>query len=685
MKQGKEITIDRKLLLENLKGDFTSAQKKRTELDAKIAKWKKEYNGEFYGNEREGRSVLISRDIKKQSEWQHSALIEPFVSTPDIIQANPGSFEDAKKAPLIELLLNTQFCRQFNRYNFMTKVIKLLDQEGTCIVRTGWEYEEKVVKEQVEEEIPNPQLVELQQVYQQIAASDRPDRDAILQQIQEQAQQLPQTVMQKRIIQHSVPIKNQPTAMVCRNEDVFIDPTCGDSFDDAQFIIYRYETTLSVLRSQEKYSNLEQVEKVIKETNTDNYKYMGEEVSFEFKDIPRKKLVVYEYWGYYDVNNDGIVEPIVCTWVNDIIIQLDFNPFPDEKPPFIIAPFSPIPFTLYGESNAELLSDVQKIKTAIYRGFIDNMALSNNGQKGIRLGALDSVNKRKFLEGENFEFQGTRNDFYDGNFNELPGSIFNFLQLMNNEAESITGVASYNSGINGSALGESATSVRAAVDSAASRRLNTVRNISENLVKPLLRKWLAYSAEFLDEEAQFRITNDEFVWLKREDLEARVDIDLNISTSDDNQAKASELAFMLQTIGPHEDPEVRKMIMVKIARLYRMPELAKELQSYQPQPDPMQQRIMELQAQLLEAQVMNEQAKAGENEVDRQLKGAKTQTELAKAKTLSAQADKIDLDYLQQFHGVDNEREERARVLEQQYQLARDMLKYNAQNKKTNL
>ena len=94
---------------------------------------------------------------------------------------------------------------------------------------------------------------------------------------------------------------------------------------------------------------------------------------------------------------------------------------------------------------------------------------------------------------------------------------------------------------------------------------------------------------------------------------------------------------------------------------------------------------MELQAQLLEAQVMNEQAKAGENEVDRQLKGAKTQTELAKAKTLSAQADKIDLDYLQQFHGVDNEREERARVLEQQYQLARDMLKYNAQNKKTNL
>lgn len=143
--------------------------------------------------------------------------------------------------------------------------------------------------------------------------------------------------------------------------------------------------------------------------------------------------------------------------------------------------------------------------------------------------------------------------------------------------------------------------------------------------------------EFLDEESQFRITNDEFIWLKRDDLGANIDIDLNISTSDDNQAKADELAFMLQTIGPSEDPNVRKIIMSGIARLYRMPDLAKKIQDYQPQPDPMQQRIAELQAQLLEAQIENERTKAGENAVDIELKGAKTETERAKARNLGSQ------------------------------------------------
>ena len=166
-----------------------------------------------------------------------------------------------------------------------------------------------------------------------------------------------------------------------------------------------------------------------------------------------KKLVVHEYWGNYDINKDGEAEAIVCTWVNDTIIQLRDNPFPDKKPPFIIVPFNSIPFSLYGESNAELLSDNQKVATAILRGFIDNMAMSNNGQKGIRVGALDEYNLDRFLNGENFQFNGTPNDFYDGHFNEFPRSAFELLQILNNEAESITGVKNFGQGMNTNSKG----------------------------------------------------------------------------------------------------------------------------------------------------------------------------------------------------------------------------------------
>ena len=655
-----ENKIDKRKLLSDLKADFTAAKELRSELDTKIRKWKSEYNSELYGNEVEGKSKLVSKDIKKQSEWLLPGLLEPFVSTPDIIKASPVTPEDAEAAPKIEVLLNTQFCRQFNRYNFMTKALKVLDQEGTVVIRTGWELEEKSVEIMEEKEIPNPQLQQAVALVQQGLIDPRA------------LNQFPQTIKQQVKTLKTIAVKNRPTAMVCRNEDVFIDPTCQDDMDNCQFVIYRYESDMTTLKKSGVYKNLDLID--LKDNINGDYT-TPDTTNFKFRDNPRKKILVYEYWGNYDINGDGLAEPIVCTWVDDVIIRLQDNPFPDKKPPFIVLPFSFTPFSLYGEPNAELLSDVQKIKTAIYRGFIDNMALSNNGQKGIRKGALDYSNKKRFLNGQNFEFNGTPNDFYDGKFNELPGSIFNVLTLMNNEAESITGVASFNTGLNGNSLGSTATSIRGAIDSATNRRLNLVRNISENLVKPLLRKWLAYDAEFLDEESQFRITNDEFVYLKKDDLGANIDIDLTISTSDDNQAKAQELAYMLQTIGPSEDPGIRKIIMTEIARLYRMPQLARMIETYEPQTDPVAEQMRQLQVAMLQAQVNNEQSKADENSVDRELKGAKVQTELAKAKNINSTADKTDLDYIQQYAGVQQKAELQKQQLKNQFDVDRETLK----------
>lgn len=655
-----ENKIDKRKLLNDLKADFTAAKELRSELDTKIRKWKSEYNSELYGNEVEGKSKLVSKDIKKQSEWLLPGLLEPFVSTPDIIKASPVTPEDAEAAPKIEVLLNTQFCRQFNRYNFMTKALKVLDQEGTVVIRTGWELEEKSVEIMEEKEVPNPELQQAVALAQQGLIDPRA------------LNQFPQTIKQQVKTLKTIAVKNRPTAMVCRNEDVFIDPTCQDDMDNCQFVIYRYESDMTTLKKSGVYKNLDLID--LKDNINGDYT-TPDTTNFKFRDNPRKKILVYEYWGNYDINGDGLAEPIVCTWVDDVIIRLQDNPFPDKKPPFIVLPFSFTPFSLYGEPNAELLSDVQKIKTAIYRGFIDNMALSNNGQKGIRKGALDYSNKKRFLNGQNFEFNGTPNDFYDGKFNELPGSIFNVLTLMNNEAESITGVASFNTGLNGNSLGSTATSIRGAIDSATNRRLNLVRNISENLVKPLLRKWLAYDAEFLDEESQFRITNDEFVYLKKDDLGANIDIDLTISTSDDNQAKAQELAYMLQTIGPSEDPGIRKIIMTEIARLYRMPQLARMIETYEPQTDPVAEQMRQLQVAMLQAQVNNEQSKADENSVDRELKGAKVQTELAKAKNINSTADKTDLDYIQQYAGVQQKAELQKQQLKNQFDVDRETLK----------
>ena len=621
--------INKNEILKSLKADMKEAERLQREWFIKREEWSAQTKGAPYGNEVDGKSKIVSKDIKKTLEWMLPSITDPFLSTSDVIKCNPVTFEDSKAARQNELLLNTQFCRKFNRYNFIMKATKVLITDGSVVIQTGWDYEE----EEVEAE-------------QEVIKQDEYGQEYI------DTEMTTQTHIKR----------NQPTAIVCRNEDIFIDPTCMDDMEKCQFVIHRYESNLNALKQDGRYENLDKVEAEHYTLTNDPQYYRKDLTYFEFKDTPRKKFVVHEYWGNYDVDGDGIAEPIVCTWVGSTIIRLESNPYPDKKPPFIIVPFSAVPFQMFGEALAETIGDNQKVKTAITRGMIDNMAKSNNAVVATRKGALDPVNRKKFLKGENFEFNGTPGDFWQGGYNQLPSSAFDMLNLQNNEIESQTGVKSFSGGISGTSLGATATGARGALDATAARRLNLVRNMSENMIKPIMRKWMAYNAEFLEEEEVIRITNDEYVPVKRDDLAGNIDIDISISTSEDNAAKSQELSFLLQTVGPNEDPAIRREIMAQIMDLMRMPEQAKKIRDYQPPVDPVQQKMQELQIAKLEAEIekikadaANKLASSVENEADRDEKLAQAELKRAQARKLMSEADNLDLDFLKKDEMIDEQ------------------------------
>ena len=632
------MAINKSELLNKLKSDMKAADILRLEWFNKISDYRNQTFGRPYGNEIKGKSQIVSQDIRKQLEWMIPSLADPFLSSPDIIKCNPITWEDVPSARQNELLLNTQFCRKFPRYNFLMKSLKVLAMEGTLVVQTGWDYEDEEVEEMVETVVIDPESGE------------------------------EMIIMAKQKVTKVK--KNQPTAVVCRNEDIYIDPTCMDNMDKCQFVIHRYETDLSSLRADGRYKNLDKVDKY-EGQNIDNGYYPQDHTYFTFEDKARKKMVMYEYWGNYDVNEDGIAEPIVCSWIGNTVVRLQSNPYPDKKPPFIVVPFNAVPFQIYGDSLASVIGDNQKVKTAIIRGVIDNMAQSNNGQVGMKKGSLDIANRKKFLQGNNFEYNGDKGDFWQGSYNQIPGSAFDVMTLMNNEIESQTGVKSFSGGITGNALGSSATGARGALDATATRRISLVRNIAENLIKPLMRKWMSYNAEFLEAEEIVRITNEEFIPIKRDDLTGNIDIDISISTAEDNNAKSQELSFLLQTLGNTMPFEMTQMIIAEIAKLSRMPDLEKRIRDFKQEPDPaaqqMQQAEMErlaLENQKLQSEIVRNNARAGEDEIDIQLKMQKAQVEAAKARKLGSEADMTDLDFLLKNDGIDRadkatEREEK--------------------------
>jgi len=165
------------------------------------------------------------------------------------------------------------------------------------------------------------------------------------------------------------------------------------------------------------------------------------------------------------------------------------------------------------------------------------------------------------------------------------------------------------------------------------------------------------NGEFLEDTEVIRITNEEFIPVKRDDLAGNFDLTLSISTAEADNDKAQELAFMLQTMGNNMDPKMSQMILADIARLRKMPALAKQIESYEPQPDPMQVKKAELELKLLEAQIYNEEAKGNENNANAELDTAKANTERATAGNVSSDTDLKNLEYLEKESGTHQERD----------------------------
>jgi hypothetical protein len=324
------------------------------------------------------------------------------------------------------------------------------------------------------------------------------------------------------------------------------------------------------------------------------------------------KVLVYEYWGLSDIHNSGEMVPIVVTWIGDTIIQMSENPFPDQKPPFVLVNYMPILGSVFGEADASLLQDNQRIIGAVTRGTIDLLGRSANAQTGYAKGFLDPVNRRRFVNGEDFEFNPNgdpRTSIQQMLYPEIPRSAHETLMMQNQEAEGLTGVKSFSGGVSGEAYGKVATGIRGALDAAATREMSILRRLAKGM-KQIGEKIISMNARYLEEEEVIRVTNEEYISVKREDLEGKFDLIVDISTANVDEQKAQDLGFMMQTVGPDMDPGLMQTIVAEIADLKRMPHLADRIRNYQPQPDPLQVKQKELEIAKLEAEIEVERAKA---------------------------------------------------------------------------
>ena len=242
---------------------------------------------------------------------------------------------------------------------------------------------------------------------------------------------------------------------------------------------------------------------------------------------------------------------------------------------------------------------------AITRGLVDILGRSANAQQGFAKGMLDPLNKRRFENGEDYEFNpnlSPQTGYIEHTFNELPQSVLAYVQMLNADAEALTGVKSFSGGMSGEAYGQVAAGIQGAIDAATKRETAILRRLAYG-VSEIGNKIIAMNAVFLSEEEVIRVTNKQFITIKREDIKGNFDLKVDINTAEVDQAKAQDLGFMLQTLGPNMDPMITMKILAEIADLKRMPTLAEELRNYQPQPDPIEEAKRQLEVEEEKAKI----------------------------------------------------------------------------------
>ena len=648
--------------LQILKGDLEQAKPAHDAQMQCIQRWNdlNKVRGKAKPVTAKGRSSVQPKLIRRQAEWRYSALSEPFLGTNKLFKVSPVSFEDTKGAEQNEIVLNWQFRTKMNKVKLIDDYVRATVDDGSCIVRVGWKRKTVMVNKEVPEftyyEIAGEAgLAQFQQALDMYAEDQRtfnetapPEIKAAIEYYVENEIPTVAQITGKAVVKEEKVIENYPTVEVKNPHNIFIDPSCGGDLNKALFVIESFETNKAELMKEPKKYKKDRLDLVDWENasilaSVDHESTTPSE--FNFADASRKKIVAYEYWGYYDIEGDGTLVPIVCTWIGNRIIRLEVSPFADEKVPYVLVPYSPITGSLYGEPDAELLEDNQRILGAVARGMIDSLGRSANSQQGFAKGMLDPLNRRRYQNGEDYEFNPSvqpQMGLIEHKYPELPNSALAMLSMQNQEAEALTGVKSFSGGISGESYGQVAAGIRGALDAASKREMAILRRLARGMSE-IGNKVVAMNADFLSKSEVIRLTNEDFVTINREDLKGNYDLEVDISTAEVDNAKSEDLSFMLQTLGNNMDQSITMMLLAEIATLKRMPMLAHKLKNYKPQPSPEETEMKKLaldkarkEVELLDSEIALNNAKASEAMASKDLKN---------------------LDYVEQETGTKHERD----------------------------
>lgn len=483
-------------------------------------------------------SNWCSQDVKSTIEWIMPSLMEMFYGAQEPVDVQGTMPDDDPAAKKVQSLLKFQIDKKNDGFMFLFWFLKEGLQSNFAATKIYWKREEKRNRMQgmvntdmmqqllLEEQAGKVEIIDIQPIV--------PTSDLFAVQYDE--------ILLKT---------NQPVLENIPASELRFSPDARRLYD-AKYVGHRKIVNGDYLKRKQQEGVYQNVEKALESSS--NVKYTQLELkqnpqlkkyrSTQGQDKARKDVELYESYISVDYNGDGLLEKLIVHSVGDTPLRIAANTY--EKPPFFV--FSSIvePYKVVADDSlADILEQLQDLKTALTRQVIINVAKNNDPQTFADRGRVDID---AMLDGDAIiGVDGApRELIYHAPIDQLAPSTFTLIENIQGEIESRTGVTRYNQGLDASSLNKTATGI-SQIMGAANQRIKLIARIfAETVWLPVVRFLIELNQKFIDQEQIIRLTGDQ---LRVSPEELSGDFDLNVNVGMGTGSKEVQVQMLMNLIG----------------------------------------------------------------------------------------------------------------------------------------
>lgn len=510
------------------------------------------YNGEPFGNEIDGRSSVVSTDVMDVVEWSIPILMRIFGSGDQVGRFEPQNPEDVDMAEQATDYCNYVFFRENDGFKLLYDVMKDALLSKTGIFKVIWKDDEEVERESYEglsdEEF---QLLVMDDAVEVV------EHTAFGGDVVEEAGEMVAEEVEPIPVQHNVTIMRSVSngkvdIEVVAPEEFYISRTAR-TIEDASFVCHRTSYTVSQLIEM----GFDDAADYVSE---EDQRYDQEYVARNFTDdslasIPNdetdasmREIWIDEAYIRCDWNGDGISE-IRKVWKSgDRIIS---NEEVDRVPFTSICPL-PMPHKFYGFSMADIVMDLQLIKSTLWRNILDNIYHLNNG----RFECLDGkVNMDDLLTNRpagvvRVKEMGAVRRLDAPDIGKAPYEMLNYIDTVR---DGRTGITKFNQGLDANVLQQTtATAFMQQMQSSQARIELIARMFAETGIKEMFLMIYELLQKHSDKAKVVRLKNE---WVEVDPASWRTKTDFTVRVGLGNGSREQNMVH-LQTLAQMQEKVV---------------------------------------------------------------------------------------------------------------------------------